>query len=66
VGKSRVFSFLRGGEVMNQVPFKTLDTATVHRKLINVGERIAVVSAAIDKRTDCVHCSVLPVLRAAD
>jgi hypothetical protein len=51
---------------MNQVPFKTLDTATVHRKLINVGERIAAVSAAIDKWNDCVHCSVLPVLHDAD
>jgi hypothetical protein len=64
--EGRDFSFLRGGEVMNQVPFKTLDTATVHRKLINVGERIAVVSAAIDKWNDCVHCAVLPILRDAD
>ena len=51
---------------MNQVPFKTLDTATVHKKLIRVGERIAVVSAAIDKWNDCVHCSVLPILKDAD
>ena len=51
---------------MNQVPFKTLDTATVHRKLINVGERIAVVSEVIDKWNDSLHCSVLPILKDAD
>ena len=51
---------------MNQVTFKTLDTAKVHEKLIGVGERIAVVSEVIDKWNDCVHCAVLPILKDAD
>ena len=51
---------------MNEVTFKTLDTAAVHEKLIRVGERIAVVSEVIDKWNDCVHCAVLPILKDAD
>ena len=51
---------------MNQVPFKTLDSATVHEKLIRVGERICVVSEVIDNWNDSLHCSVLPVLKDAD
>ena len=51
---------------MNLVSFKTLDTATVREKLLRVGERICVVSAAIDKWNDCVHCSVLPILKDAE
>jgi hypothetical protein len=59
------FSFLRGGEVMRQVTFKTLDTAAVHEKLLKVAERIHVVSEVVDKWNDAENCSVLPILKDA-
>jgi hypothetical protein len=58
--------FLRGGEVMGQVTFKTLDTAKVNEKLIKVAERIVVVSEFIDRLNDAENCSVLPILKDAE
>jgi hypothetical protein len=60
------FSFLRGGEVMNQVPFKTLDAAGIRAMLVRVSERIHVVSEVIDKWSDAETTSVLPILKDAE
>ena len=51
---------------MNQVTFKTLDTATVHEKLSRVSDRICVVYEYIDKLNDAQNCSALPILKDAE
>ena len=51
---------------MNQVPFKTLDTETVHEMLVGVGERLYVVSEFIDRLNDAQNCAVLPILKDAE
>ena len=51
---------------MGQVTFNTLDTTTVHEKLIKVAERILVVREVIDKWNDAENCSVLPILKDAE
>ena len=51
---------------MNQITFKTLDTKAVHRKLLNVADRLYVVSETIDKLNKMPAHSVLPVLRDAE
>ena len=51
---------------MNQVTFKTLDTATVHGMLVGVGERLYVVSEFIDRLNDAQNCAVLPILKDAE
>jgi hypothetical protein len=57
---------LEGAELMGQVTFETLDTATVHEKLLKVADRILVVREVIDKWNEVEHCSVLPILEDAE
>ncbi len=49
---------------MNQVTFKTLDTQSVHDKLVDVASRLSVLKDLVDKVwNDAETSHILPILR---